>query len=303
MSQPTPQTPQPPASATVPRSAHPNLQFAISAVALIVIGLGVLAGGPAFPLQRPAEGDYARPVLALEMMHTPTDVTRLLGPPAAGSGMRAGLARAIRWDYGFIVSYVLLFVVIGVYICKRTQQEGGPRARALGVAVAVVVGVAALAAAGFDVAENRAMLAALSGTADASAAPRPSALAKWGALFTAMLGVTLAFTPPVSLFRRAIGYTAALFCLLSGMVGLAGLALHKDQMVAGAASYVAIVLPLGAIYFATVRVLERGLGDALDRLGRTRLGFAVATWPSEDPFDLDASSSQAARSSPPSPPA
>jgi hypothetical protein len=248
-----------------------RLEAACAALALVAIVTGTLASasGVAWP-RKDHGGDLDSPLLALELLRAPADLLAVVGPP--GSATRAGLARAVRFDFAFIAAYAPLFVLVGLVVRQRGFRTLG---------WLVVLG--GLAAAGLDLAENRAMLALLE---TGAGAPRGPSLGKWVAIFAVLGGVALAFTrsgaPPL---RRFIGHLAAAVDAAAALLGLCGVLAGADPLIESGARLMAGGLLLGFLFFVSHRPLQAGLVPALDWLARRPILKALADWPSEEVAD------------------
>jgi hypothetical protein len=127
------------------------------------------------------------PIVAIELPETPEDVVRVIGAPSAAAADRdrGSMRTIVHLDNRFIPVYATLLLTI-VWLASRGRSGYAPRAVAVLSAIAVVI------AAGFDYAENAAIL----GVVDASSldqaavdAVRHASQVKWTAFFLAVFWI------------------------------------------------------------------------------------------------------------------
>jgi hypothetical protein len=150
------------------------------------------------------------PVLAMQMAKQPWPAEML----ALGQNM-AEMTRQQYIDFGYIPSYAALFTCIGILQWRSNRRW----VAVLGPVAIVLI----LVAAGFDVAENFAILGVTEQhNPSAWAAIRPDSLVKWTCAFLAILVespfyLTLRF---VSSFARLLARILGIAGILAGILGL-----------------------------------------------------------------------------------
>lgn len=155
--------------------------------------------------------------LAMQLVGTADGLRQVLGP--SSSTYRPLLRRSIQKDFIYIISYVMLFISLGLVLFLSETRA----AKWLGVIAAVSI----LAAAVFDLIENFGMLRTIQLNPGEITGPmavhiRQAALLKWGAFFLTMglLGSSL-------LLRWSFLPAIGVFFVLSALVGLLGLRYHQ----------------------------------------------------------------------------
>src|SRR5262249_32615361 len=150
----------------------------------------------------------------------------------------------------------LFFVCLGSVIWTTTPLPY----RALGV----VVIAASLAAALFDVRENRAMVRLLEHTA---ADPRWPSLVKWRLGFVAVACSTPVFVDRRTLpLRRWLGYAGGALALAGAFQGVFGTLSGNDRLLEIAAGRLSATFLMAVVFLLTRDALSDGLLPALDRL-------------------------------------
>jgi hypothetical protein len=208
----------------------------IGALAFVVIGIAMWMG-VAFKFEPTEPIPFRSPILALELIRAVDDVKKIVGD--LGDPNREVVRKSLRADFGFIVAYWLLFVALSVLLtwCDR------PSALWLGL----VAGIAATAAAGFDVLENVRISHVLNVTLAQTMlsmvnAVRHAALVKWALIFVAM-----ALLAPLFFWRNDwIVLVGSLFSL-TAVIGLVGL--WNDRAIEWAGYPMAVGLVLVAFLF------------------------------------------------------
>jgi hypothetical protein len=163
------------------------------------------------PPRRPRGVNVRMPALAMEFVRSDEDLPPVIGPsddPATGP-WREGLLRNIKFDYGFIVVYWLLFAGIAAVLAR----SGGRWAA--WVAAAAVLCVTAAAAC--DVVENLRMTKVINAASLVENVATPGTL-KWLFSFAAVGLLSTTF------FGRGGGVgVVGVVCLLVAGLGGAGL--------------------------------------------------------------------------------
>lgn len=192
--------------------------------AWILFGIGVVMLGLmlAAPRLRPRNTDRVRmPALAVEFVDSDAALHRIIGAPGNSDpvavALRKRLAGSIKGDYAFIVLYTLLFVGIAAVLWRHGGDGWAP-------VVAGAAVVTALAAAGFDVVENRRMTVVLEEVSLVRDVATPGFL-KW--LFSFMTLALLSFT---FFGRGGWGTAAGVACLAVAALGWVGLAMIRAGM-------------------------------------------------------------------------
>jgi hypothetical protein len=222
------------------------------------------------------------PVLALELIRSPQDLDLIARPEAPRRegdlalnpprNERRQLAHAVHVDFAFIAAYMTFLTLVGYLIAISAPR----RLRPLGV----IAAGAAIAAAGFDVRENLAMLALLDGGV---ADPRTPSLVKWGLVFVAIASSTPVFRDPTAFpLRRTIGFIGILLGLVAGGEGVFGAVKGNDKLIEAAAGRLGETFVLAVVFLLTKRTLSKGLVPALDALAAWGPFPRLAEWPSGD---------------------
>jgi len=231
------------------------------------------------------------PVLALELIRNPQLVDQIARPdPPAQAGMpapqprreREQLARAIAIDtWAFIPAYTTFLVLVGWLVWKH----GPSRVRPLGL----VVIVATLGGAVFDLLENHEMLALLTGPGD----PRSPSVIKWVLLSLAIMCSTPVFRlGERHLLLQSIGYAGIAWALWAGADGLLGVLWGNDQMIEAAAGRMTATFALAVVFLLGLEPLKHGVLPALDALADRWPFSKLATWlPLEDKDRRESTSS------------
>jgi hypothetical protein len=184
---------------------------------LFLIAIGLLVVTLRSPQQRPtcADKKVSMPALAMEFAQTDSALHCIIGKRGdpVGEQFRAHLVKGIRFDYGFIVLYTLLFVGIAAVLWRR--DEGW----ATWVAGAAIV--TALAAAGFDVVENSRMMVVLREVSLAGQDVASAGFLKWLFSFLTLALLSFAF------LGRGGWAPAGVACLAIAALGFAGLVMIR----------------------------------------------------------------------------
>jgi hypothetical protein len=188
----------------------------VAALSLIVIVIWMLVTSRRFEPVAPGNlpGGFNGRVMAMEFVDSVPAVSVILGPNYAHNSEVMRDEMVI--DYIFIGGYALLYVTVGLLLKRRYCLWASYLA---GVAI-----VSGIAAAMFDVVENRAILNILDTPEITQAmvnAVRDASLVKWTLNCTAMAILAIAFYG-VSKIASWIGYAFS----LTAIVGLAGLWHH-----------------------------------------------------------------------------
>lgn len=189
--------------------------------ALLVLALAVWMGvnGQSFVCVQPQPclpGGFGGHVLALEFARTTADVQAIVGD--VGHPNREVMRRALYIDFGFIASYLVLYLLLAA-ILERTTRD-------LPLLTVLAI-VGALWTAGFDVLENvralKVLATPLSNLDDATVANIPdAAVIKWTFSFVTIALLSFAFPHG----QRATNTLRALF-ILTAAAGMLGLAVHR----------------------------------------------------------------------------
>jgi hypothetical protein len=261
----------------MPSAASTNL-FRWSALAgALALSAGFITARTGQLSHRTLPGGLKSPTMALELLRTADELDRIAPPnDAAGQVVdrqpddRERLRRAVQVDFAFIVAYAAFFAVTGLLMLAVW-----PRVPA--GALLVLLGIAAAL---FDVQENREMLDVLAGGA---AVPRWASLWKWRFLFAASLvAVPILVDRATPLFRRTLGYVGVLLGIIAGVQGLFAGYEQNDQLIEAAAGKLTAMFTLSVVFLATRRVLGDGVLPALDRLASWRVLGWLKDWPSKD---------------------
>lgn len=149
------------------------------------------------------------PVLAMQMAQPPWPVEIL----APGQNM-AEMTRQQYIDFGYIPSYIALFISIGILQWHSDRRW----IAALGLVSMVLI----LIAAGFDVAENLAILGVTAQhDASAWASIRPHSLVKWDCAFLAILLQSPFYltVPGLKTLPRLLARLVGVIAILTGLTG------------------------------------------------------------------------------------
>ncbi|MGA3079349.1 MAG: hypothetical protein ABSG56_37425 [Bryobacteraceae bacterium] len=219
------------------------------AASLAVLSFGVwLQVSLAQHWTRPAALPYGvnNPVLAMQMARPPWPV-EILTP---GQNM-AEMAHQQYIDFGYIPSYVALFISIAI-LQRRSDRRW---IAALGPVCIVLI----LVAAGYDVAENLAILGVTQQHSPAAwASIRPHSLVKWACAFLVILLqssfylTVLGLSPVARLLARILGVAA----ILAGLPGFLSAIAGYEKGIGMA------TLPLLVSMLAMPPFLLLGLGQA-----------------------------------------
>lgn len=182
-----------------------------------IASLAVLAFGVSFQVSlakhwtRPAALPYGvnNPVLAMELSKPPWPAGML----APGQNM-AEMAHQQYIDFGYIPSYATLFVCIAILQWSSDRRW----VSVLGPVCIVLI----LVAAGFDVAENRAILGVTEQHNPAAwASIRPHALVKWACAFLVILlqGPFYLTLKSLPVFPRLLARLLGIAAVLAGLAG------------------------------------------------------------------------------------
>jgi hypothetical protein len=155
------------------------------------------------------------PALAMEFVESDEELTSIIGKQddPQSEEWRDGLKSGLKFDYGFIVIYWLLFVGIAAVLAQRGERQS--------MWIAVAAGACATAAAACDVVENLHMARVIDARSMVANVSTPGNL-KW--LFSFVTVALLSFT---FFGRGSWVWIAGAVCLLIAGVGLAGLAAIK----------------------------------------------------------------------------
>ena len=91
-------------------------------VSLATIGLGALASYSSILRRQPIPGDLNNPILAVEIMHAPSDLYGIVGDQK--DPRRTALRRLTEFDCGFIAAYATLFVCVGCCMRQKAKWTG-----------------------------------------------------------------------------------------------------------------------------------------------------------------------------------
>ena len=250
----------------------PQIQSSCAWVSFVAIVLGAMASNSSAFWQHPTPGDLTSPVLAIELMRSPEDVSGIVGPP--GDPLRAAMSRLTWIDMFFIPAYAVLFSLVGLLLIRQSQPRIGTIVIVLGIVGAV-----------FDVLEDVDIFRALR---SAGITPRHWSIPKWSILFVAMgmlVPVYRSYGQPY--LHRFIGYSATILSLLAAMLGLGGVLLKTDPLIESGGRIMGLSLVAGFFFFATHNWLSSGLVPALDRLATLPFLRVLAKWPNDEVPDED----------------
>ena len=149
----------------------------VTALAVIVLGVSMqLIVGDTFRKDVIPPGKASKPILRMELVSDPGDVSNLLGKKLTEDGLRRHdkMTRVQYLDFPFIAAYVLLIAATGLALA------GGSRWRPLAFLALLLIALAGV----FDVLEDRAILNVVAAGTDNPDGVRRFALVKW-ALFGA----------------------------------------------------------------------------------------------------------------------
>jgi len=262
-----------------------KLHIAISWAAALTIALGITMGVLSDFGKRTLPAGVHSPVLAMELLTPdPIRVSQILGPNGDPGDDRPQMIQQINWDWWFIVSYTVLFILLGILLYRRGD-------RWVGFFILVLI----LPAAIFDVLENFAILGLLGVPTSASrfpsllklasrdSAPRVWSLLKWALVFfLLLLSTRIYFDEQVPKVRRWIGYVAGTLAMIGSIVGLCGPVFNTDALIEKGSKLLAANLLVSFVYFATYSWLSNGLLPALDRLANSKCLRKLTRWPSDE---------------------
>jgi hypothetical protein len=231
---------------------------------------------------------FSPPGLAIEIARSTAAGQEILGEPLACptagalkadqvpcTQNRASLQTQQRWDYAFIVTYVMFLALVG-----WAQWRDGRALRAAGLAAAGL----ALAAAVCDGMENRTIQQLLATPPACLLMPRPWALWKWGLLAAALLSNVPLFIRrgDVTGTGRYVGYLAGLLSVVTAALTALALVSGQDPDLGTAVSSMALTFFLTWLAIAGYGWFPDGLLAGLDRLARARHLAWITGWPSDD---------------------
>jgi hypothetical protein len=260
----------------VDASANRYRWAALAGMLALVAGIATGLAGQ-LPSAHTLPDGVKSPILALELIRQPDQLDQIVGaengaanPAESQQAHRATLARAIKIDFGFIAAYAAFFALTGWLMLRQWPR----------VPVGALVMLFGMVGAVFDIRENLAMLNLL---ANVRAFPRPESLWKWRLLFAAtMSSVPVLVDPRAPLFRRTLGYLAALLGIIACTQGLSAAFAGSDRSIEGAASGLNLTFLLAVIFLGTRRLLAKGLLPALDRLTEWSALAWLKDWPASD---------------------
>lgn len=181
-----------------------------AAIALLVFGVVAVVGTGRKPAH--IQG-LTMPVLAMEFVETDAELHAIIGPPGTREAKfldgRRWLTTGIRFDYGFIALYWLLFVLMAGVLARRD----GPWMW-LGAAAALAITGAAV----FDAVENVRMTRVIESARLAGIDVAFAGFAKWLLSFVAIGLLSFVF-----LAQRGWIPLIGVLCVAIAGVGLAGL--------------------------------------------------------------------------------
>jgi hypothetical protein len=202
-----------------------NAVVRISAVvAVVVLTIGACMFAASDFKHRSLPRGFESPVLAMEMARSMEEIKAIVGGP--GHSDRSQMRSQQHMDFLFIVAYWSEFLLIGVLLWHRNFS--------LARLLALIAWSCATLAAGLDVRENVGILGVLSAPPTPEHDPlvqavRFAATSKWLLLFVAMILLSFVFIRRRDkrggngITDRIIFFLPGLFCLATGVVGLAGL--------------------------------------------------------------------------------
>ncbi|HYH87309.1 MAG TPA: hypothetical protein VEX60_17790 [Pyrinomonadaceae bacterium] len=192
-----------------------NLTRAVGVLAgiMFVLGVAILARMILFPKQKPEGVEAGMPALAMEFVESKEELPKILGGPGDET-WRDAMKRDLKFDYGLIVLYWLLFVGIAAVLAR-----GGGR---WAVWVAAAAAICATAAAASDVVENVRMERVI-GAMDLVADIKTPGFLKWLSSFVAVALLSFTFFG-----RGGLIWVVGALCLLIAGLGFVGLALVKS---------------------------------------------------------------------------
>jgi hypothetical protein len=245
---------------------------------MIVAALVTARAGVLRP-ERPLPRGVQSPVLALELLQSPDELRQVVLAPEMPGEAPTGrppkneeeeIRKATYLDFVFIATYVTFLALAGMLAMKSQVRIDG----LLVIAAAIGAGI-------FDVLENLAILRLLS---EHAGTPRSVSCVKWGLFFAAVGGLTrLLIDRRAPLFRRVIGYVAAVVTIVTGVEGLWGVWLRNDLIIESVSRRSAVALLLAVVFLATHDALRHGVLRALNRLASTKALRRFANWPEYDP--------------------
>jgi hypothetical protein len=261
----------------------PKLTVACGWVGVITLALGLwTSSAGSLPARHPLPEGVKSPILALELIRDPQLLDQIARPdaePPRGDSTappprheRDRLRRAVTIDFGFIVAYATFLSLVGYLVWTVAIPPFG--------GAGIIVVMAVIAAALFDVRENLAMLSLLAG---GSAGPRSVSLVKWRLLFVAVTASAALFVtrnePPL---RRAMGILGGLIALVAGIEGLYGAFKGDDKLIEAASGRLGGAFLVTVVYLLTYGVLRDGLLLALNKLAEWKLLAWLTNWPTAD---------------------
>ena len=251
-----------------------ELQTSCALVALLLIAIGIVMGGVANFGKRPLPRGLHLPVLAMELLRSDQDdPSAIVGPAGHDPGNdRCQMAAQMYLDFSFIPTYTLLFVLVGAVLYSQGYRRHG-----------VLVCLLIIAAAGFDVLENCAILSVLGVPTNSKllrllqcvaargSAPRLWSLIKWALIFVVLaVAARVYFDPQLPTLRRWMGFLAGGLWLAASALGLGGVVFKTDRLIEAATKPMVLGSLVGLAFFATHSWLAQGLLAALNRLAGWR---------------------------------
>lgn len=184
-------------------------------------------------------------VLAAEFASMPDEILNVLG----GDRRYAQPLRIVQYlDFGFIVYYVVLFVLIGAAL----RQYDVPGARWL----SLIAIVAAIAAGVLDIAENITILRTISNPAPTTSPVRWFSVPKWTLAFLTMLLESGAFFfwPRLTLWWRIAAVVVGGLFLFAGASGLLFSLLVSVSDIAWTVEWMSVAVLALTIFMAAMLV-------------------------------------------------
>lgn len=182
---------------------------------------------PDSPCPQPPEGllpgGFKGHIIAIEFARSACDVELIIG--GEGHANRAVMKRVLSLDNLFILSYLLLYLLMGFLL----MQSGSRWAAWIGMA-AIACGIATAA---FDVIENAGVRQVISTPLSATTpemvlAIRDATLVKWCLSFVVSLLLAAAlFYIDAEGWLWWVGFLSSVFFLVGALVGFIGLHYHK----------------------------------------------------------------------------
>lgn len=218
-----------------------HLETACAWVAFLLLGIGIAMAVSAHFHKRSLPQGLRSPVLAMELLHDRSDVSKILGTSKGRDDDKYQMVVQMYLDFAFIPTYTTLFLLVGAVLYYHGDRR-----------LAIIIGVLVISAAVFDLLENRAILRVIKDAASPGKGPRVWSLTKWALIFGVVaLAARVYFVGQLPAFRRLLGFVAGGFGLVAAVLGLSGVVFGADRLIEVGSWFMALNLLGGLVFFVT----------------------------------------------------